>query len=159
MLLYFMSFLDRYVSLLAQECRRQRADQKSSVNISNALTLGLQKDLKLKGIEANTCLALFYVPYFSFEIPSNYLLKRLKPQVWRMYYSPAFKSGLPLTSPVSCCMVSYGIVMLCHGFGISAFHSVRMLKTRADQNPSPKLQWPPGRTLLPRSHRMRHPTR
>ena len=82
-LLYFMSFLDR-------------------VNISNALTLGLQKDLKLKGIEANTALALFYVPYVVFEIPSNYLLKKFKPRVW-----------------LSICMVSYGIVMLCHGFGKS----------------------------------------
>ena len=92
MLLYFMSFLDRYVPSLAQECRRQCTNQKSRVNISNALTLGLQKDLKLKGIEANTCLALFYVPYFFFEIPSNYLLKRLKPQVWRTYYSQHSRS-------------------------------------------------------------------
>lgn len=52
------------------------------VNISNALTLGLQKDLKLKGDQANIALTIFFVPYILFEIPSNVLMRRFKPHVW-----------------------------------------------------------------------------
>lgn len=64
-LLYVAAFLDR-------------------VNISNALTLGLQKDLKLKSDQANVALTIFFVPYVLFEVPSNILLKRFKPHVWCM---------------------------------------------------------------------------
>lgn len=53
------------------------------VNISNALTLGLPKDLNLKGNQANVALTIFFVPYVLFEIPSNVLMKRFKPHVWR----------------------------------------------------------------------------
>ena len=56
----------------------------SSVNISNALTLKLPKDLGLKGMEPNVALTIFFVPYVVFEIPSNFLMKRFKPHVWRM---------------------------------------------------------------------------
>lgn len=52
------------------------------VNISNALTLGLQKDLKLKGDQANSALTTFFVPYILFEVPSNVLMRRFKPHVW-----------------------------------------------------------------------------
>lgn len=62
-LLYVAAFLDR-------------------VNISNALTLGLQKDLKLKGNQANIALTIFFVPYVLFEVPSNVLMRRFKPHVW-----------------------------------------------------------------------------
>ncbi|KAL8825954.1 MAG: hypothetical protein Q9191_004096 [Dirinaria sp. TL-2023a] len=59
------------------------------VNISNALTLGLQKDLKLKSNEANVALTIFFVPYVLFEVPSNVLMKRFKPHVWCK--SPRFR--------------------------------------------------------------------
>ena len=52
------------------------------INIGNALVLGLPADLHLKGSEINTALALFYVPYIVFEIPSNIFFKRFKPHVW-----------------------------------------------------------------------------
>jgi hypothetical protein len=56
------------------------------VNISNAAVLGLQEDLKIvDGMKYNTALTIFFVPYVIFEIPSNILLKKLKPHVWRMY--------------------------------------------------------------------------
>ena len=54
----------------------------TSVNISNALTLGLPKELGLVGNQPNIALTIFFVPYVVFEIPSNILLKRLKPHVW-----------------------------------------------------------------------------
>ncbi|KAI9881439.1 MAG: hypothetical protein M1830_000001, partial [Pleopsidium flavum] len=77
---YFLSFLDR-------------------INIGNALTLGLPTELKLKSYQVNVALALFYVPYVIFEIPSNILLKRFKPHVW-----------------LSGCTFAFGLVVLCHGF-------------------------------------------
>jgi hypothetical protein len=62
-ILYLLAFLDR-------------------TNIANASIYGLVKDLNLKGIQYNTALTIFFVPYIVFEIPSNILLKRLKPHVW-----------------------------------------------------------------------------
>ncbi|KAI0398285.1 putative allantoate permease [Xylariaceae sp. FL0594] len=68
-------------------------------NISNALTLGLQADLGLKGQQPNTALAIFFVPYIVFEIPSNFLLKRLSPRLW-----------------LSICIFGFGIVELAQAF-------------------------------------------
>ncbi|PWY85734.1 putative MFS transporter [Aspergillus sclerotioniger CBS 115572] len=78
--LYLLAFLDR-------------------VNISNAAVLGLQKDLDIvNGTKYNTALTIFFVPYVIFEIPSNILLKMLKPHVW-----------------LSMCMFMFGVVMICQG--------------------------------------------
>jgi hypothetical protein len=55
------------------------------VNISNAAALGLKDDLNIaEGTKYNTALTIFFVPYVLFEIPSNILLKKLRPHVWRM---------------------------------------------------------------------------
>ncbi|ODM22277.1 hypothetical protein SI65_03123 [Aspergillus cristatus] len=79
--MYLLAFLDR-------------------VNISNAAVLGLKEDLGiLHGTKYNTALTIFFVPYIIFEIPSNLLLKKLKPHVW-----------------LSLCMFGFGIAMLCQGF-------------------------------------------
>ncbi|GKZ18658.1 hypothetical protein AbraIFM66951_007678 [Aspergillus brasiliensis] len=78
--LYLLAFLDR-------------------VNISNAAVLGLQTDLNIvTGTKYNTALTIFFVPYVIFEIPSNILLKKLKPHVW-----------------LSLCMFGFGLVMICQG--------------------------------------------
>lgn len=54
------------------------------VNISNAAILGLQEDLNIEtGTKYNTALTIFFVPYIIFEIPSNILMKKLKPHLWR----------------------------------------------------------------------------
>lgn len=59
------------------------------MNISNAAILGLQEDLDIvEGTKYNTALTIFFVPYIIFEIPSNILLKKLKPHVWREYCHP-----------------------------------------------------------------------
>ncbi|CAG8982403.1 hypothetical protein HYALB_00007525 [Hymenoscyphus albidus] len=47
------------------------------VNISNALTMSLPKDLGLKGVETNVALTIFFIPYILFEIPSNLFLYAL----------------------------------------------------------------------------------
>ena len=77
--MYLLAFLDR-------------------TNIANAAIFGLQKDLKLTGNQYNTALTMFFVPYIAFEIPSNIILKRLKPHVW-----------------LSGCMFVFGLVTICQG--------------------------------------------
>ena len=78
-LLYLLAFLDR-------------------TNIANAAVFGLQKDLGLTGTQYNTALTIFFVPYVVFEIPSNIILKKLKPHVW-----------------LSLCMFGFGLVTICQG--------------------------------------------
>jgi hypothetical protein len=74
-LLYLMSFLDRG-------------------NIGNARLAGLEKDLGLVGNQYAWTLTIFFFSYAAFEVPSNLLLKKLRPSVW-----------LPLI------MVAWGTVM------------------------------------------------
>ncbi len=96
------------------------------INISNALTLGLPHDLKLKKNEINVALAVFYVSYVIFEVPSNLLLRRLKPHVWRKYSTPSagwrhfrFIAYDCIYVPVSGCTFAFGLVNMCHGFRMS----------------------------------------
>ncbi|KAK2882462.1 hypothetical protein FQN49_000323 [Arthroderma sp. PD_2] len=65
-LLYLLSFLDRG-------------------NIGNAKIEGLDVDLGLKGGQYNWCLTVFFFTYSTFEVPSNILLKRLRPSVCMGY--------------------------------------------------------------------------
>ncbi|KAI4834406.1 MFS general substrate transporter [Aureobasidium sp. EXF-8845] len=78
-ILYLLSFLDRG-------------------NIGNAKIEGLAEDLKLTGAEYNWCLTAFFFTYCAFEVPSNMLLKKLRPSIW-----------LPSI------MVAWGIVMTLMG--------------------------------------------
>ncbi|KAJ5366697.1 hypothetical protein N7541_000638 [Penicillium brevicompactum] len=78
--IYFVAFLDR-------------------VNISNALTMSMPEDLNLYGDRANIALLIFYIPYVLLEIPSNIIMKKLKPHVW-----------------LSGCIVAFGVVMLGQAF-------------------------------------------
>ena len=62
-LLYLLSFLDRG-------------------NIGNAKIEGLQEDLGMSADEYNWCLTAFFFTYAAFEVPSNLLLKKLRPSRW-----------------------------------------------------------------------------
>ncbi|RFU73199.1 hypothetical protein TARUN_9055 [Trichoderma arundinaceum] len=62
-ILYLLSFLDRG-------------------NIGNAKIEGLQEDLNLSPDQYNWCLTVFFFTYAAFEVPSNLLLKKLRPSVW-----------------------------------------------------------------------------
>lgn len=62
-LLYLLSFLDRG-------------------NIGNAKIEGLTEDLHMTGPQYNWCLTVFFFTYAAFEVPSNLLLKRLRPSLW-----------------------------------------------------------------------------
>jgi len=78
-ILYLLAFLDR-------------------VNIANAKAFRLQEDLHLQRVEYNTALTIFFVPYIVFEIPSNILLKKLRPATW-----------------LSGCMFMFGIASIAQG--------------------------------------------
>jgi sugar phosphate permease len=78
-LLYLLSFLDRG-------------------NIGNAKIEGLTEDLGMSGAQYNWCLTVFFFTYAAFEVPSNLLLKKLRPSIW-----------LPTI------MVAWGIVMTLMG--------------------------------------------
>jgi MFS family permease len=51
-------------------------------NIGNAKIAGMEKDLNLYGMRYNTALTVFFVPYSLFEVPSNIMLKLLRPSIW-----------------------------------------------------------------------------
>lgn len=69
------------------------------VNIANANVFGLSKELKIDGDKYNIALVIFFVPYILFEIPSNVILKKMKPRVW-----------------LSICMFGFGLVTMLQGF-------------------------------------------
>lgn len=56
-------------------------------------------DLHLTGQQPNIALAVFFVPYILFEIPSNLMMKRFGPQRWMAF-----------------CVCGFGIVMMAQGF-------------------------------------------
>ncbi|KAK4034458.1 major facilitator superfamily domain-containing protein [Parachaetomium inaequale] len=78
-LLYLLSFLDRG-------------------NIGNAKIEGLQENLGLTDDQYNWCLTAFFFTYAAFEVPSNLMLKKVRPSIW-----------LPAI------MVAWGIVMTLMG--------------------------------------------
>ncbi len=82
-LLYLLSYLDR-------------------VNIGQAKIDGLLESLKLTSAQYNACLSVFFVTYVIFEIPSNLIIKRLRPSRW-----------IPMI------MVTWGIIMTLMGLANS----------------------------------------
>ncbi|PLB49676.1 putative MFS nicotinic acid transporter Tna1 [Aspergillus steynii IBT 23096] len=78
-LLYLLAFLDRG-------------------NIGNAKIEGMLDDLNMTGPQYNWTLTVFFFTYAAFELPSNLLLKKLRPSRW-----------LPLI------MIAWGIVMTLMG--------------------------------------------
>lgn len=51
-------------------------------NIGNARIAGLEKDTHLHGNQYNTALAIFFISYIIVELPSNWVLKKVKPSRW-----------------------------------------------------------------------------
>ncbi|KDE06251.1 hypothetical protein MVLG_03410 [Microbotryum lychnidis-dioicae p1A1 Lamole] len=62
-LLYLLSFMDRG-------------------NIGNARLAGLEADLKMTGDDYAIALSAFFISYCLFEVPSNLMLKKLRPSIW-----------------------------------------------------------------------------
>ncbi|KAK8017043.1 High-affinity nicotinic acid transporter [Apiospora rasikravindrae] len=67
-------------------------------NIGNAKIEGMDKDLGLTGNQYNIASTIFFIPYIIFEIPSNIVLKKLRPSIW-----------------LSALVISWGIVMTLMG--------------------------------------------
>jgi fucose permease len=67
--------------------------------IQNAKIEGMVTDLNLNGVQWNTVLSVFFVPYILLEVPSNMLLKKFK--------RPSVYLGLLI--------VAWGIIMTCMG--------------------------------------------
>ncbi|KIX07389.1 uncharacterized protein Z518_02042 [Rhinocladiella mackenziei CBS 650.93] len=51
-------------------------------NLGNAKIAGMFEDLELYGMKYNTALTVFFVPYSLFEVPSNIVLKLIRPSIW-----------------------------------------------------------------------------
>lgn len=102
-LLYLLSFLDRKYAVERGTPSAHQKDSEYSLcapggNIGNAKIEGLQEDLNMTSDQYNWCLTVFFFSYAAFEVPSNLLLKKLRPSRW-----------LPLI------MVAWGTVMTLMG--------------------------------------------
>lgn len=62
--MYFLNFLDRNAMI-------------------NGKLNDLDKDLKMKGTQYNTCVSIFFVGYLTGQVPSNMILNRVRPS-WFM---------------------------------------------------------------------------
>lgn len=43
---------------------------------------GLEKDLNMKGNQYNIALFVFFITYILYEVPSNFILKHVRPSIW-----------------------------------------------------------------------------
>ncbi|KAF2093482.1 MFS general substrate transporter [Rhizodiscina lignyota] len=85
--LYLISFVDRS-------------------NIGNAKIAGLTEDLHMVGLEYNTAVTLFFICYTLLEVPSNIVLKILRPSIW-----------------ISILLFSWGTVMTLMGL-VTTYHGL-----------------------------------
>lgn len=91
--LYLLSFLDRSA-------------------IGNARLYGLESELGILGTNKfGIASAIFFFPYALFEVPSNVLLKKLRPSIW-------FPT---ITCLVGICMLSQGLVSSYEGLLVARF--------------------------------------
>ncbi|KAL2818665.1 major facilitator superfamily domain-containing protein [Aspergillus granulosus] len=67
-------------------------------NIGNAKIEGMDTDLGLVGNQYNIASTMFFVPYIIFEVPSNIILKKVRPNIW-----------------LSFLVIAWGAVMTCMG--------------------------------------------
>ncbi|KAJ2002304.1 hypothetical protein GGI04_003395 [Coemansia thaxteri] len=68
--------------LLLFVCAGYALDSLNKMALSNAKIAGLTKDLDLHGYDINVALGVYYLGSFIFQLPSNLVLKRLKPSYW-----------------------------------------------------------------------------
>ncbi|CAI7645525.1 unnamed protein product [Penicillium pancosmium] len=67
-------------------------------NIGNAKVAGMNTDLELTSKQYNIALTVFFFPYSIFEVPSNIVLKIMRPSLW-----------------ICIIVFSWGVVMTCQG--------------------------------------------
>ncbi|TFY79899.1 hypothetical protein EWM64_g4113 [Hericium alpestre] len=83
-LLYLLSFLDRS-------------------NVGNARIAGMAADLNLFGLRYNIAAAIFFIPYSLIEVPSNVILKLMRPSRW----IPSIMVGWGIVMTLMCLVNSY----------------------------------------------------
>ena len=93
MLLYLLSFLDR-------------------VNIGNARLYHMEKDLGLVGNKFQIAVSILFVTYILSELPSNLVLKKLRPSRWIAFITTAWGIIATLTGVVQ----NYGGLIACRLF-------------------------------------------
>ena len=89
-LLYLLNYLDRS-------------------NIGQAKLNGITTSLNLSSAQYSTCLSTVYVTYVAFEVPSNLVLKKLRPSRWIPLIMVAWGILTTLTGLVN----SYGSLLAC----------------------------------------------
>lgn len=90
MLLYLLSFLDR-------------------VNIGNARLYGLEEDLGLSPNQYQTAVSILFVTYLLSEVPSNLVLKKIRPSRWIAFIATSWGIIATLTGIVQ----SYAGLLVC----------------------------------------------
>ncbi|EFW17244.1 hypothetical protein D8B26_003972 [Coccidioides posadasii str. Silveira] len=81
-------------------------------NIGNARLQGLEKDLNLSPQQYAWCLTIFFFPYALFEVPSNIMLKLLRPSIWLTII--VFGWGIVMTVMGLC--QNYSALLACRFF-------------------------------------------
>ncbi|KAL8397215.1 hypothetical protein RB594_004073 [Gaeumannomyces avenae] len=74
-LIYLLCFLDR-------------------TNIGNARLDRLEQDLNLQGLQYNDCLAILFPFYIAAEIPSNMMMKRVRPSLWLAFIMVCWSASM-----------------------------------------------------------------
>ncbi|KAK3317016.1 high-affinity nicotinic acid transporter [Apodospora peruviana] len=74
-LIYLLCFLDR-------------------TNIGNARLDNLERDLGLHGLQYNDCLAILFPFYIAAEIPSNIMMKRVRPSIWLTFIMVCWSASM-----------------------------------------------------------------
>ena len=113
--IYFIAYLDR-------------------VNIGFA-ALTMRADLGLSATAYGTGAGIFFIAYFFFEVPSNFLLKRFGARIW-----------------IARIMITWGLISMCMAFitGTTSFYGLRFLLGVAEAGFFPGMVfyltcWFPGR--------------
>ena len=68
-------------------------------NIGNAKVAGMNADLNLTGAQYNMALTVFFFPYSLFEVPSNIVLKLMRPSIWIMILVICWGTVCSLSNP------------------------------------------------------------
>lgn len=89
-ILYLLNYLDR-------------------VNIGQAKLNGITTTLHLSSAQYNACLSIVYVTYVAFEMPSNLILKKLRPSRWIPLIMVTWGIVTTLTGLAN----SYGALLAC----------------------------------------------
>lgn len=92
-LLFLCAFVDRYVSV-----PQEIGSDSCRINIGNARIQGMEPDLNMTGSDYNIALFTFFILYILLEVPSNIILKKMRPSIF-----------------LSSIMLAWGIITVCMG--------------------------------------------